>query len=80
MFTWDDKPSTFKRAPERRREMYRRELTERASLLMRLGHRATDVKARLKKTVAWDFELQANPEHAGEVDSIVDDVYKRNQK
>jgi len=80
MFTWDEKPSTFKRASERRREMYRREVAERASLLMRLGHKAADVKTRLKKTVAWDFDLQANPEHAGEVDSIVDDVYKRNQK
>lgn len=80
MFTWDEKPSTFTRAPERRRDMYRRELEERASLLMRLGHDAHAVKTRLKKTVAWDFELQANPEHAGAVDAIVEDVYKRNQK
>jgi acyl-CoA reductase-like NAD-dependent aldehyde dehydrogenase len=80
MFTWDEKPSAFKRAPERRREMYRREVAERAALLMRLGHKAAAVKTRLARTVAWDFDLQASPEHAGEVDAIVDDVYKRNQK
>jgi hypothetical protein len=80
MFIWDEKPSAFKRASERRREMYRRELQERAALLMRLGYQAAAVKTRLSRSVAWDFDLQANPEHAGEVDSIVDDVYKRNQK
>lgn len=80
MFSWDEKPSAFKHAPERRREMYRREIGERAALLMRLGHPAATIKKRLALTVAWDFDLQARPEHAGEVDAIVDDVFKRNQK
>jgi hypothetical protein len=35
---------------------------------------------RLKKSVDWDFDLHARPTHAGEVDRIVDEVYKRNQK
>ena len=80
MFTWDEKPTAYKRAGERRREMYAREIEDRAALLLRLGHRAADVKARLKRTVAWDFDLHGRPEHAAEVDRIVDDVYKRNQK
>jgi hypothetical protein len=80
MFTWDEKPSAYKRAGERRHEMYRKEIEDRAALLMRLGHAASAVKARLKKAVEWDFDLHARPDHAGEVDRIVDEVYKRNQK
>ncbi len=81
MFIWDEKPRTgFKRAKEQRRAMYRREIEDRAALLMRLGHKAADVKARLKKSVDWDFDMNEAPDHAGEVDRIVDDVYKRNHK
>ncbi len=80
MFVWDEKPAAFKRATERRRAMYRKEIEDRAALLMRLGYKASDVKKRVKKSVAWDFDLQDAPEHAREVDRIVDEVYKRNQK
>jgi hypothetical protein len=80
MFTWDDKPHPFPQQRERRQAMYRKELEDRAALLMRLGHSAGDVKTRLKKTVAWDFDLQDKPKHAAEVDRIVESVYKRNHK
>lgn len=80
MFTWDEKPSSYRHAAERRREMYRREIEERAALLMRLGHPAKSVKTRLKKSVEWDFDLHERPAHAAEVDRIVDEVYKRNHK
>lgn len=81
MFVWDEPKSTSTRTNnERRREMYRREISERAALLMRLGHPAAEVKARLKRSVDWDFALHASPEHADAVDALVDDVYKRNQK
>ncbi len=80
MFTWDEKPSSYRHATERRREMYRREIEDRAALLMRLGYHAKDVKARLAKSVDWDFDLHDRPAHAAEVDRIVDDVYKRNHK
>jgi hypothetical protein len=80
MFIWDEKPSRYRHAAERRRAMYRREIEDRAALLMRLGHKAADVKARLRKSVDWDFDLHKSPEHAGEVDRIVDDVYKRHHK
>jgi hypothetical protein len=76
MFIWEEKPKTN----EQRRAMYRREIEDRTGLLLRLGYTARDVKARLKKSVAWDFDLQDAPDHASEVDRIVDDVYKRNQK
>lgn len=80
MFTWDEKPSSYRRGPERRRDMFRKEIEDRAALLLRLGYAAGDVKARLKKSVDWDFDLQPTPDYAGEVDRIVDDVYKRNRK
>jgi hypothetical protein len=80
MFIWDEKPSPYRRSAERRRAMYKKEIEDRAGLLLRLGYKAADVKARLKKSVEWDFDLQDKPEHASEVDRIVDDVYKRNQK
>jgi hypothetical protein len=80
MFTWDDKPRPFARSRERRQEMYKKELEDRAALLMRLGHSQKDVKARLKKSVDWDFDLHDKPQHAGEVDRIVESVYKRNQR
>jgi acyl-CoA reductase-like NAD-dependent aldehyde dehydrogenase len=80
MFSWDDKPTAYKRSAERRHEMFKKEVEDRAALLMRLGHRAADVKQRLKRTVAWDFDLSPRPDQMGEVDRIVDEVYKRNQK
>ncbi len=81
MFIWDEKPRTgFTRAKEQRRAMYRKEIEDRAALLMRLGHKAADVKTRLKKSVDWDFDMHASPDHAGDVERIVDEVYKRNHK
>ena len=81
MFIWDERPeSGFRKDAERRRAMYRQEIEDRAALLMRLGHKAPAVKARLKKSVDWDFDLHKAPEHAREVDRIVDEVYKRNHK
>ena len=80
MFTWDEKPSSYRRGPERRREMFKREIEDRTALLLRLGYAAKDVKARLKKSVDWDFDLQKTPDYAAEVDRIVDDVFKRNRK
>jgi hypothetical protein len=80
MFTWDEKPSSYRRGPERRREMFRKEIEDRAALLLRLGYAAKDVKARLAKSVDWDFDLQEAPDYAGEVGRIVDDVFKRNRK
>ena len=65
------------RTGEKRAEMYRRDLEERAALLQRLGFTAKRCKQRLAANVAWDFELHARPKHAAEVDRIVDGVYKR---
>jgi hypothetical protein len=81
MFIWDEKPKTNqRRAKESRSAMFKKEIEDRAGLLLRLGYKAGDVKSRLRKTVDWDFDLSDVPDHTSEVDRIVDDVYKRNQK
>jgi hypothetical protein len=75
-FPWHE----VKRPPvshEKREEMYRRELEDRAALYLRLGFGAKQAKQRLKAAVAWDFELHGRPKHATEVDRIVDAVYRR---
>jgi len=76
MFSWWE----VKRGPgsaEKREAMFRRELEERAALLHRLGFSAKQAKHRLRSNVEWDFELSAKPKHVGEVDKIVDAVYRR---
>jgi hypothetical protein len=76
MFDWMTTPKA-RHNNQRRDEMYRRELEDRASLLYRLGYPARRTKARLAANVAWDFELHGRPRHAAEVDKIVDAVYRR---
>jgi len=81
MFIWDEKPKTnFRREKEQRRAMFKKEIEDRAALLLRLGYKAADVKSRLRRSVDWDFDLSDVPDHKSEVDRIVDDVYKRNHK
>jgi len=63
----------------RAHEMSRREIAERAGILMRLGHSQADVTARLKQYVAWEFELHGKPAVAAEVDDLVAQVYARAQ-
>ncbi len=77
LFPWHDTPPNRIDTRARREEMYRREVEDRAQLLFRLGYGVKQCKARLRNSVAWDFELHAKPKHAGEVDKIVDAVYKR---
>jgi hypothetical protein len=76
MFSWWE----IKKAPgsnQKREAMFRRELEERAALLFRLGYSAKHAKQRLRANVEWDFELTSKPKHVGEVDKIVDSVYRR---
>ena len=76
MFDWLTTPPR-RNHNQRRDEMYRRELEERAALLHRLGYSAKSARARLHANVAWDFELHGRPRHAAEIDKIVDAVYRR---
>jgi hypothetical protein len=65
------------RDADKRQAMYRHDLEERAKLLLRLGRTPKQVKARLAAAVAWEFDLNGKPKHAGEVDKIVDAVFRR---
>ena len=80
MFDWMT-PTRPPRKPitnsERRGEMLRHDLEERASLLYRLGFSQKRCKARLKANLAWDFELHGQPPPATEIDRVVDAVYRR---
>jgi hypothetical protein len=80
MFVWTDPPkprSAVEREVRAREAMYRRELEDRAGLLLRLGRKPAVIKSRLAANVAWDFELHKKPDHAAEVDKIVDLVVRR---
>jgi hypothetical protein len=80
MFVWIDPPKTrpaLEREARAREAMYRRELEDRAALLLRLGCKPAAIKSRLSANVAWDFELNGKPGHAAEVDKIVDAVVRR---
>ncbi len=61
----------------KRDEIYREELEDRACLLYRLGYPAKATKARLRANVAWDFEMHGKFRHEKDIDKIVDAVYRR---
>jgi hypothetical protein len=80
MFVWDERSKrtpSAKQLAARRDEMYRRELEDRAALLLRLGYPAERTKARLHANVRWDFEMRGTARHVGDIDKIVDQVYRR---
>ena len=62
---------------DKRHRMYTRELEDRAELLFRLGYPLERARARLRANVDWDFDLHGRPRHAGEIDRIVDVVYRK---
>jgi hypothetical protein len=82
MFIWKESPrGAAARAHDAKAAdaMYRRELEDRASLLLRLGRSPAFVKSRLAGNVEWDFDLHPRPSHAADVDKIVDAVVRRHR-
>ena len=80
MFDWmtpTTPPRKTTSGSDRRGEMLRHDLEERASLLFRLGFSRKRCQARLKANLAWDFELSGRPPSATEIDRVVDAVYRR---
>lgn len=65
------------RAAERAQESLRQEIRDRAAILMRLGWDAEHARARCRRNLAWELELQDEPAAAGEVDALVRRVYDR---
>lgn len=66
------------RAPgdDRRIDMYRREVTERAALLHRLGYSAEQAAARICANAAWDFEVGAGPRPEALGDAAVTEMVR----
>jgi hypothetical protein len=62
---------------DKRDQMVRGELEDRAALLFRLGYPASLCKARLRGNLLWDYELHGRPRQDEEIDRIVDAVYQR---
>ncbi len=65
--------------PDRRAEVYRQELRERAALLYRLRYPADQARARLTANVRWDYQVGARrpPVDEPEIAAIVDSIYAR---
>jgi hypothetical protein len=66
-----------KRDSQKREAMYRQDLEQQASLLLRLGRTPKQVKARLSANVSWEFDLHNKPKHLAEIDKIVDAAARR---
>jgi hypothetical protein len=66
-----------KRDPKKREAMYRQDLEQQASLLLRLGRTPKQVKARLSANVSWEFDLHNKPKHLSEIDKIVEAAARR---
>lgn len=66
-----------RRASARTREAGRRELRERARILMNLGYSQAEAAARCKRTLEWEHDLGPGTSLAGDVDAIVREVYER---
>lgn len=57
-------------------EAGRREIEERARLLMHLKFAPDAAARRIRDGIAWEFELSKVPAFAAEVDAIVERVYR----
>ena len=73
------------KVPEERRaawsanhvDVQRREVRERAALLMRLGRSKADAVRRCKQNIAWQYDLHGSSNISKEVKRLVDEVYGR---
>lgn len=76
-FSWyhADIPADYSDASAKATRMYELELGDRAALLLRLKFSREEAKLHLRGYVAWDFELNKEPDHLQRVDGLVDRVY-----
>ncbi len=61
--------------PGKRHAMLRKEVRERAGLLMRLGHSRQEAAARCRANLEWEFELEELPGVVGEIETLVGEVF-----
>jgi len=74
-------PMTLRKTfAERALAAQRREIADRATILMHLGLARDQAAARCRQNLVWEFELQARPAVLSEVNKLVADVFKRKAK
>lgn len=61
----------------RAEEMARREVAERAGLLMRLGYGQAEVVSRIKAYLAWEYSEAGKPPVGADLESLVAGVFGR---
>jgi hypothetical protein len=77
MFVWsEDRRGTTEREKAARELMIRREVEERAAMLLRLGRSPSFVKERIAANLAWDSG-HAPKGIPSDVDKIVDNLVRR---
>ena len=82
-FPWldADPPSTYQSSfRDKALDMYRAEIKQRAELLRHLGYTAKEATARCKENLRWDFDMTGECPIEGEVQKIVQAVFKREKK
>ena len=62
---------------EKRRNMQRNEIRDRARLLRRLGHDQAAATRRIRENLEWEFDNLPRPWVIGELDKIVAAVFKK---
>ena len=63
--------------PSKHAEAQRREVRERAALLMRLGRTKDEAVHRCRQNIEWQYELRGGASVASEVQTLVDEVFGR---
>ena len=63
--------------PSKHAEAQRREVRERAALLMRLGRSKEQAVQRCRQNIEWQYALRGGSSVASEVQALVDEVYGR---
>ncbi len=70
-------PGADAHSAEQAREARRRELRDRAALLMRLGRSQSEVTERLRQNLRWEWEMQPPAPGVDEIADLVAAVYGR---
>lgn len=79
-FDWLESKRTdalTKRCRERATEARKREVRDRAALLMRLGRTKKEAVRRCRQNFDWEWEMHAPCPGMSEVEGLVDEVYRR---
>ncbi len=66
-----------RREAARTLEAHRRDVRDRAAILMRLGWSAADARERCRRALEWEHDLAPAPAVLSELDTLIAGVYER---